>query len=87
MDIKAIKPISYGVLKHNSLIVDALTATQDSYTARVDACIAFLRLGFPDATAEEFEAFSPGIIIKGAEALYVATFARPEDDAPDQASH
>lgn len=81
---KPIPALSYGTLRKNKDLVDAFTADDLTLPQRVEAAIPFLRLAFPDATEEDFDALTPGAIQLAGAQLYRATFARPEADAPAQ---
>jgi hypothetical protein len=50
MDLTQIKPLTYGVIRRNKDVVDRLTAINLDLDQRIEASIAFLRLGFPEAT-------------------------------------
>ncbi len=76
---KPLSPLTYGQTKANRSVIDALTATGLDLDARIEAAIAFLRVVTPDA---DFDAATPGELMKAATDLYMATFYRPEDAAP-----
>ena len=74
-------PLTYGQVKASKELADALVAPGLDVHARTEAAIAFLKVAEPNLDAD---AETPGALLKAAEALYVATFARPEDPAPVQ---
>ena len=84
MDLAQIKPLTYGVIRKNKEVVDRLTAADLDLDQRIEASIAFLKLGSPEATDEDFDGFSPVAILQAGGELYKATFSRPEAAAPAQ---
>ena len=76
-------PLTYGSVRKNASVLDALTAAKTAEEATASA-VAFLKLGAPDATEEDFDSMTPGAIQAAASDLYRATFARPEAAAPVQ---
>jgi hypothetical protein len=84
MDITALSPLPYGVIRKNKDVVDAFTKTEEGITRMqlTAKAVAFIKLGWPDATDEDLDVYSPGTIEAAAFALYKATFSRPEDVAP-----
>ena len=84
MDLTAVKPLTYGVIRRNKDVVDRLTAPTLDLDQRIEASIAFLKLGFPEATEDDFDEVSPVGILMAGQALYKATFSRPEAEAPVQ---
>ena len=82
MDITKPQPLTYGVIRKNQPVVDALTSEGFTIAQRIEASVAFLKLAFPEATEEDFDALSPIALQVIAGDLWKATFARPEETAP-----
>ena len=75
-------PLSYGQVKTNADTFNQVVASGLDNMARTKASEAFLLVaGIPQ---EDLDAATPGELIAGAIASYLATFARPEVEAPAQ---
>jgi hypothetical protein len=86
MDLSKIPALTYGVIKRNKPIVDALTEPTEGLSRLdlTDRSIRFLKLAYPEATDEDFDGIAPGVLDAAAFAVYKATFSRPEAVAPVQ---
>ncbi len=79
--MRTVKPLTYGVVRKNSDVLNALQGVQ-GFDDAVPASIALLKLADPPFTDEELDDMTPGGIVATAGDLYRATFARPEETAP-----
>lgn len=70
----SLAPLTYGTIKKNREVVALFVAPDLTTDQRVEAAIAFLRLGWPEAPDEDFDALPPGGILAAAAALYQATY-------------
>jgi hypothetical protein len=71
----ALAPLTYGAIKKNREVVERFIAQDLTSDQRIEAAIAFLRLGWPEASDEDFDALPPGGILAAAGALYQASYA------------
>ena len=72
-------PLTYGAVKANKAVIDPLTTEGLTYDQRVEASVACLRLAAPSLDPD---AVPPSVLLTTSQALYAATFLRPEGEAP-----